>query len=71
VDGMRITREGITGMIYRFMQPFIARYTYQYQRDNYLQRGLHFEDYELFSDREMRRCYLFETMMRQGFSNLI
>ena len=64
---MRFTREGLMGTIYRFLEPFIARFTYQYQRDLYLQKGLHFEDFELFTDREMRRDYLFETIMRQGY----
>ncbi len=33
-----------------------------------MQKGLTFEDFELFSDREMRRDYLFETIMRQGYN---
>ncbi len=35
-----------------------------------MQKGLNFEDFELFTDREMRRDYLFETIMRQGYFDI-
>jgi len=67
IDSYTLFHEGMTQHIFRFIEPFVARFTYQHKRDLYLQKGLNFEDFELFSDRELRRCYLHEQILRQGF----
>ena len=52
--------------VLRLLEPLFAKFTYQWVRDIALQRGLAFEDFFLFQDRELRRCYFFETVARQS-----
>ena len=62
----RVLNKGILAPIYRLLEPLLAKATYQWIRDIALQRGLAMEDFFLYKDRELRRCYLFETVQRQA-----
>jgi len=55
---------GITGAIFRLFEPILAKFTWRWSQDIAHQRGLAMEDFLLFQDRELRRCYFFETVAR-------
>jgi len=52
--------------IWRTLEPLTSWMLYRWPRDIMLQRGLTFEDFYLFNDRELRRDPLFEHINRQS-----
>ena len=59
---------GISGIILRALDPLLAKFSYRWKLDIAHQRGLTLEDTLLFKDREIRRCYFFETIARQKYN---
>ncbi|KAL4480456.1 hypothetical protein ABPG74_020972 [Tetrahymena malaccensis] len=57
---------GFSGVILRALEPILAKFIYRWRLDIAHQRGLTLEDSLLFMDRELRRCYFFETVARQN-----
>lgn len=55
---------GISGAIFRGLEPIFQKFIYRWKLDIAHQRGLALEDTMLFTDRELRRCYFFETQAR-------
>lgn len=66
VTAQRFYVNSIFAGLFRMLEPIIAKGTYQWVRDIALQRGLALEDFFLHKDRELRRCYIFETVLRQS-----
>jgi len=66
VAANKLFNEGITATILRWLEPFLAKYTYQFMRDIALQRGFAMEDLLLHTDRELRRDVFFEAVVRQS-----
>ena len=66
VAAHRVFVKSIFSSVFRMLEPIIAKGTYQWVRDIALQRGLAMEDFFLHKDRELRRCYFFETALRQS-----
>ena len=60
------TKSAILAPLLRLLEPLIAKASYQWIRDIALQRGLAMEDFFVHKDRELRRCYFFETVQRQA-----
>lgn len=54
-------------MIFRSVEPLLSKLHWNWIRDIALQRGLAMEDFLLFQDRELRRCFFFEHNMRSNF----
>jgi len=67
VAAHKFCNEGLTSKVYRWLEPLLAKMTFRWMQDIAHQRGLAMEDFLLFQDRELRRCYFFETIMRQSF----
>eukprot|EP01016_Furgasonia_blochmanni_P002649 TRINITY_DN1102_c0_g1_i1.p1 TRINITY_DN1102_c0_g1~~TRINITY_DN1102_c0_g1_i1.p1 ORF type:complete len:370 (+),score=147.36 TRINITY_DN1102_c0_g1_i1:135-1244(+) len=66
VGSFYLLATGLTGRIYRFIEPVISKLGYQWARDVAISRGLALEDFLLFQDRELRRCVFFENAIRQS-----
>mmetsp|Transcript_40905 Transcript_40905/g.47561 ORF Transcript_40905/g.47561 Transcript_40905/m.47561 type:complete len:332 (+) Transcript_40905:39-1034(+) len=62
----QVMNKGITGTIFRVLEPVIAWVFWKWPRDIALQRGLAPEDFELHTDREQRRDYFTESIWRQS-----
>jgi hypothetical protein len=59
--------EGLTGAVFRLIEPLLSKLHWNWIRDIALQRGFAMEDFLLFQDRELRRCFIFEHNMRSNF----
>jgi len=57
---------GIIGWLFKSFEAFGSWMFWKWPRDIALQRGLAIEDFWVHNDRELRRDYLFEHMIRQG-----
>jgi hypothetical protein len=57
---------GVLAAVFRVIEPAFSYFTYQWQKDYLLQRGLAMEDIVVFQDRELRRDPFFEHIMREG-----
>lgn len=68
---MRLYTQGITGQLFKLVEPFFARFVYNWTRDHALQRGLALEDVLVFQDRELRRDPLYEHIIREGYAHFI
>lgn len=66
VMAYKLFKRSFVAPILNFLEPIYAKYYYQWTRDILLQRGLSFEDIYVHTDRDMRRCYFFETVARQN-----
>ncbi|CAD8125101.1 unnamed protein product [Paramecium sonneborni] len=67
LSAMKLFTQGVTGQIYKMVEPLFARFFYRWMRNIGLDRGLALEDLVLFQDRELRRDPLFEHIQREGF----
>jgi hypothetical protein len=67
VASYKLLNQGITGIIFKAVEPILAKFTWNWIKDIAHQRGFAAEDFLLFQDRELRRCFLFEHLMRSNF----
>ncbi|CAD8118402.1 unnamed protein product [Paramecium sonneborni] len=67
LSAVKLFTQGLSGQIYKLVEPLFARFFYRWMRNIGLERGLAMEDLLLFQDRELRRDPLFEHIQREGF----
>jgi hypothetical protein len=58
--------QGLRSALFRLVEPVMAYFFYRWPRDIANQKGLAIEDFWVHQDRELRREYLFEMILRQS-----